>query len=160
MIDRAFLGWLGQWEVIISDRHGNIIEQTGIRPNLITDAGLNMFRDLLSGAITDGEIKYIGLGSGTTTPDYSQTQLVNEQFRKLTTFQGNDNTALGKLTTELYVTDMEANGFRTEEIGWFAGSGATAASNSGIMIARILYSRQKNNLESWTIRRTDTIGRM
>lgn len=155
----SFLGWLGQWEIIISDKNEDVIERTGIRPNLITDAGLNLFRDLLAGTITDGEIKYVALGNSALTPDYGQTSLGSEQFRKQTSFQGPDTTGPGKLITELYVADTEANNFQTEEIGWFAGSGATATVNSGVMIARILYSRQKNNLESWTIRRTDTIGR-
>jgi hypothetical protein len=157
-IEKSLLAWLGQWEVVVCDKADNIIERTGLCPNLITDAGLNMFRDLLSGAITDGEIKYVALGSGTTAPANGQTQLVTEQFRKLVTAQSNGITA-GVLDTELYVADTEANSFKTEEIGWFAGSGATSTANTGIMIARVLYSRQKSNLESWTIKRTDTIAR-
>lgn len=153
-------GWLGEWEVVIRDKDGNIIERTGIVPNLITDDGLDMFRDLLHSTITDGGIKYIALGSGTTVPANSDHQLASEQFRKLTTVQTNDATIAGKLVTELYVADTDANSFKTEEIGWFAGSGATATANSGILIARVLYSRQKNNLESWTIHRVDTIGRV
>lgn len=154
----AVTGWLGQWEVVITDQDGNV-ETTGIRPNLITDAGLNLFRDLLSGAVTDGEIKYVALGSGNAAPANGQTGLISEQFRKLVTYQDNDPITPGRLITELYVTDAEANGFKTEEIGWFAGSAAAAGANTGVMIARVLFSRQKNSLESWTIRRIDTIGR-
>lgn len=157
--DQALMGWLGEWEVVITDTDGDILERTGIRPNLIMDAGLNLFRDLLSGAITDGEIKYLALGSGTTSTDIGQTQLSSEQFRKQVSFQANDPITPGKLITDVFVFDTEANGFRCEEIGWFAGSGATGSAGSGVMIARVLYSRQKNNLESWTIRRVDTIGR-
>lgn len=151
-------GWLGRYEIIIRDLDGNIIERTGLRQNLITDAGLNMFRDLLSGAITDGEIKYVGLGSGATAPASGQTRLTTEQFRKLVTSQTN-GTAAGELETLVYIADTEANSFRCEEIGWFAGATAGAGANTGIMVARVLYSRQKTNLESWTIRRVDTIGR-
>lgn len=159
-MEQALLGWLGQWEVEVSDLQGNIIERTGIRPNLIMDAGLNLFRDILSGAKVDGEIKYIALGSSSAAPSIDQVQLSSEYFRKLTTFQQNDPITPGKLITELYVADNEANGFKVEEIGWFCGTGATSTANSGVMIARILYSRQKNNLETWNIRRTDTIGRV
>lgn len=158
MNEKSLLAWLGRWEIIIRDRADNIIERAGLRPNLITDVGLNMFRDLLSGAITDGEIKYVALGNGTTAPANGQAQLVSEQFRKLVTSQANQAT-VGELETILYVADSEANTFKTEEIGWFAGSGATGTVNSGIMIARVLYSRQKTNLESWTLRRLDKIAR-
>lgn len=156
--EKALLGWLGKWEMIIRDRAGNIIERTGLRPNLITDAGLNMFRDLLSGAITDGEIKYVALGSGSTAPANDQTQLVAEEFRKLVTSQTNQ-AAAGELETILFVADSEANTFTTEEIGWFAGAAASATANTGIMIARVLYSRAKTNMESWTIRRLDKVTR-
>lgn len=152
-------GWIGEWEIIIRDRAGNIIERTGLRPNLIMDAGLNMFADLLAGNITDGEIKFIALGSGNVTSTPTMTKLANEKWRKQTTFQQRDPAETGVLYTELYVADFEANDFRCEEIGWFCGTEATSAANSGIMIARVLYSRQKTNLESWTIRRTDTIRR-
>lgn len=155
---KELTGWLGQYEIIVQDLSGDIIERTGLRPNLITDAGLNMFRDLLSGAITDGEIKYVGLGNDATAPANGQTDLVAEQYRKQVTSQANGGSA-GVLTTTVYIPPDEANTFTTEEIGWFAGSAASATTDSGIMVARVLYSRVKNNLESWTIRRVDTVGR-
>jgi hypothetical protein len=152
-------GWVGEWEIIIRDRAGNIIERTGLRPNLIMDAGLNMFADLLAGTITDGEIKYVALGNGGSASTVNMTKLESEKWRKQTTFQTRDANTPGLLVTELFVADFEANDFKCEEIGWFCGSGASGTKDSGIMIARVLYSRQKTNLESWTIRRTDTIGR-
>ena len=118
-----------------------------------------MFRDALKGDVTDCEIKYVALGSDTTAPANAQTALVAEEFRKVVTSQNVDPITAGKLYTELYVADTEGNSFKTEEIGWFAGVGATATVNTGIMIARILYSRQKSAVESWTIRRTDQISR-
>lgn len=158
-MEKALIGWIGKWEVIAQDQVGNELWKEEIKPNLITDAGLNMFRDLLSGAITDGEIKYVSLGNDSTAPANDQEQLVAEQFRKIVTNQNNDPTTAGKLYTELYVADTEANDFKCEEIGWFAGAEAAITANSGIMIARVLYSRQKSNTESWTIRRQDQISR-
>jgi hypothetical protein len=87
------------------------------------------------------------------------TKLEDEKWRKQTTAQYPDSAQAGVLYTELFVADFEANDFKCEEIAWFAGAGATATKDTGIMIARVLYSRQKTNLESWTIRRTDTIKR-
>lgn len=152
-------GWLGEWEIIIRDRAGNIIERTGLHPNLITDAGLNMVADLLAGDIVDGEIKYVALGADSTPSAPNMVKLGDEKWRKLTTYQERDIDHPGVLYTEHFVADFEANDFRCEEIGWFAGADADNTPDSGIMIARVLYSRQKTNLESWTIRRTDTIRR-
>lgn len=150
--------WLGQWEIEIRE-NGNIKEVIPFKQNLITDAGLNMFRDALNGDITDCKIKYVALGNNATAPANDQTQLIAEQFRKAVTSQNNDPVTQGKLYTELYVADTEGNDFKCEEIGWFAGVAAGPGANTGIMIARILYSRQKSATESWTIRRTDTISR-
>ena len=150
--------WLGQWEIEIRE-NGKIKETVPLQHNLITDAGLNMFRDALKGDITDMQIKYVALGNDATAPANADTQLVAEQFRKVVTSANADPVTAGKLYTELYVADTEGNAFKCEEIGWFAGVGATATVNTGICIARILYSRQKSSTESWTVRRTDQISR-
>lgn len=150
--------WLGQWEIEIRE-NGKIKEIVPLEHNLITDAGLNMFRDALKGGITDMQIKYVALGNDATAPANADTQLVAEQFRKVVTSANVDPVTAGKLYTELYVADTEGNAFKCEEIGWFAGVGATATVNTGICIARILYSRQKSSVESWTSRRTDQISR-
>lgn len=150
--------WLGQWEIEIQE-YGKVKEIVPLTHNLITDVGLNMFRDVLKGTVIDGKIKYVALGSGTTAPGNSDTSLSSEQYRKIVTSQNSDPVTAGKLYTELYIADTEGNSFRCEEIGWFAGASASSTSGTGIMIARILYSRQKSSTESWTIRRTDTISR-
>ena len=159
MKENIISNWLGEWELEIRE-NGEIKEIVPLKHNLITDAGLNMFRDLLKGTITDGKIKYVALGNnGTTAPANANTQLAAEQFRNIVTSQNVDPVTAGKLYTELYIADIEANAFRCEEIGWFAGVGATATVNTGICIARILYSRQKLATESWTVRRTDILSR-
>lgn len=160
MNEKARTAWFGYWEVIATDKNtGQELWRDEVRPNLITDAGLNMFRDVLKGDVTDGEIKYVALGNDSTAPGNNQTTLVAEQFRKIVTSQNVDAVTPGKLYTEVYISDVEANAFKCEEIGWFAGAAAAGTANSGIMIARVLYSRQKAATESWTIRRTDTIAR-
>lgn len=150
--------WLGQWEIEIKE-NGKIKEILPLKHNLLTDAGLNMFRDGLKGDITDMQIKYVALGNNATAPADSDTKLIAEQFRKIATSRDVDPVTPGKLYTELYIADTEANAFKCEEIGWFAGVAASATADTGICIARILYSRQKLATESWTIRRTDTLSR-
>lgn len=155
---REISKWLGQWEIEIRENR-KIKEVAPLQHNLITDAGLNMFRDALKGDVADCEIKYVALGNGAAAPANADTTLVAEQFRKEVTSAVVDPVTAGKLYTELYVSDTEGISFKCEEIGWFAGAGAAADIDTGIMIARILYSRQKANTESWTIRRTDTVSR-
>lgn len=157
---RTKTNWVGQWEIIAHDKEtGKELWRDQIRPNLIMDDGLNMFRDILKGDVTDGKIKYVALGNDSTAPANDQSTLVAEQFRKAVTSQNVDPVTVGKLYTELYIADTEANSFKCEEIGWFAGASATSSVDTGIMIARVLYSRQKSSTESWTIRRTDTMQR-
>jgi hypothetical protein len=156
--EKVRTGWLGQWELEIRE-NGQIKEIVPLNHNLITDAGLNMFRDALKGDVTDCEIKYVGLGNDATAPANADTKLVAEQFRKIVTSQNVDPVTAGKLYTEVYIADTEANAFKTEEVAWFAGATASATVDTGICIARVLYSRQKSSTESWTFRRTDTIQR-
>lgn len=152
--------WFGSWEVIATDRMtGKELWREELKPNLITDVGLNMFRDILKGDVTDGEIKYVALGSDATAPANTQVKLVSEQFRKVVTSQNVDAVTPGKLYTEVYISDVEANTFKCEEVAWFAGAAATGVKDSGLMIARVLHSKQKLNTESWTIRRTDMMAR-
>lgn len=155
---KVITGWLGEWELEIREG-GQVKEIVPLTHNLITDAGLNMFRDILKGDVTDGKIKYVGLGNDATAPANSQADLVAEQFRKIVTSQNVDPVTAGKLYTEVYIADTEANAFKCEEMAWFAGAAASGTADSGIMIARVLYSRQKSSTESWTFRRTDTVQR-
>lgn len=127
-------------------------------PNLITDAGLNYVRNLLDGTISgDTAIRYIALGSSAAAPAASDTKLGNEIFRKQVTQQTLPGT--GQLRTICYIAPYEAVG-QIEEIGWFAGPEATSAKDSGVLVARVLYSRNKTNLESLQITRVDTFGRV
>lgn len=149
------IGWSGIVTVKIYDQHGNPIE-VWRHKNLITDAGKNLVRDALKGSTTDLKIKYVALGSGTTAPAGSQTTLATEQFRKAITLQTAGTT--GVVTTTGFIAASEATSFTIGELGWFAGTTATASANTGIMVARVLYSRAKTSLESLEIDRTDTFS--
>lgn len=152
------MAWTGRFRIVRYDLAGRRLGADEV-PNLISDGGLNYVRDLLDGTIgsTDTAIKYIALGSSNVAPAPGQTQLGNEVFRKAVTKQ--EALGTGQLRTVVYIAPYEANQ-QIEEIGIFAGPDATEAANSGVMIARVLYSRLKTNLESWQIERTDTIGRV
>lgn len=140
--------------------------QTGLRipgphllaqfPNIITNDGLDIMAAALRDptGVNDPEIAYVALGDDNTAPAVTDSALVSEQFRKQVTSQVAG--ATGVSITTLYVAPFEGN-FQIEEIGWFAGD-ASGVADSGTLIARVLWSHLKDNLESLQIDRTDTIS--
>ncbi len=151
------LAWSGRLTIVRYDLAGREIGRDTVE-NFIMDVALNYVRDLLDGTINspDTAIKYIALGTSNTAPAASQTQLGTEIFRKAVTKQ--EVLGTGQLKTVVYIAPYEANQ-QIEEIGVFAGPNASAQANTGVMIARVLYSRLKTNLEAWNIERTDTLAR-
>ena len=147
------VGWNGKFIVTVQNKDGT--EQTQIY-NVITNAGLNMLRDTLNGTITDGQIKYLAVGTSSASVNLSDTQLGNEIFR--TEFISQNVSGTGTLNSNTIILDNEAVG-QLEEVGIFAGSTASSVTNSGIMVSRILFSRNKTNLESIQFQRVDSIGR-
>lgn len=148
-------GWQGRFDIFIKSQDGNWEHDRTIN-NLITDTGLNLLRNLLQGTATDGKIKYIAVGTSSVSVASTQTQLGTEIFRKPVLTQTALTTGSLQSVTILNETEAVAN---IQEIGIFAGSTASATTNSGVMISRILYSKNKTNLESIQIQRTDTIAR-
>jgi hypothetical protein len=120
---------------------------------IMTD-GLNLIRDALANG-TSIEIKYLAWGSSNAALSVNQHTLGAEFGRKAVTAQVAG--ATGILDTTTYISPSEANTPKIEEIGWFAGPTATAVANTGILVARVLYSKQKTNLESIQSSRTDTL---
>jgi hypothetical protein len=151
------IDWL-TWELMLKngdwDNYGKIVKEE-LCHNIITNVGKNMARDLLRDTISDGKIKYVAIGTGSTAPAATQTQLVTEVLRKpVTKFTAGTT---GKLVTTVYIAPGEGN-VGIQEIGWFAGPAATAVVNSGIMMSRVLYAHSKTNLESLQIDREDTFA--
>ena len=154
MIDMSKFLWEGTFQIIIKSPYERRVARLR---NMITDAGLNYMRDLLDGTITlPTSIQYIALGTSNTAVAATDTKLGNEVFRKEVTKQ--EVMGTGEVQTTCYIAPYEANE-QIEEIGIFAGPNATATKDSGVMIARVLWSHLKTELESLQIVRTDTIGR-
>ncbi len=144
--------WYGTIKVTVFGRLGEIKEVLEF-PNLITTAGKNFMRDVLIGAQTSGLITWVALGSNNTAPAAGDIKLGTEQFRKQVTFRSPVSAGVG--LTRCYIAPFECNSFTTEEIGWFAGPAAAAGTDTGILIARVLYHRAKVNTESLQIDRQD-----
>lgn len=112
----------------------------------VTDGGLNLARDGYSGA-NNPKLLYVAVGSGTNTPTNGDTILQTEVFRKVITAYTNGST--GIIIVTLYLAQTDAVGKDIEEIGIFGGNSASAALNSGVLVARALYPHGiKGNAES------------
>ena len=152
---RGHVGWAGFVGVSVY-RDGQLVDRTEMR-NLITDTGLNLLRDALHGDVDDAQIKYVAWGDSATGPAASDSALGNEEGRRQITrrsiFGGT-----GVLQTTAIISSIEGND-QIEELGFFAGTAATAVAGSGVLVARVLYSHLKTDLESIQVDRTDTLAR-
>lgn len=151
------IGWIGTFEIFAKSKDDEQFVLIDTIKNTITDNGLNLLREALRSSTYDSEIKYIAVGNSSASVSTSDTTLGNETFRK--PVFSKSATTTGSVQTIAILDDSEAVG-QIYEIGIFAGSTASTTKDSGIMLSRILYSRNKTNLESLQIQRTDTIGRV
>lgn len=115
---------------------------------MITNIGLNTLRDTLY-----NEINYIAVGDSDAIIE-NPTQLGNEIFR--TPITNRSKTGIGVSEVMTSILDTDGN-MTIREIGIFAGG--TEAANSGTLISRMLWKRDKTNSETIQINRVDTIRR-
>jgi len=144
------LSWSGTFEIIVNGKKPIILH------NLITNNALDEMAEILQGIAADAQIKYVAVGDDDTAVTGSETTLGNETFR--TAVAAQNKTAVGKIVTEFTILNIEAVG-TIEEIGIFGGSTASAAADSGLLIARVLWSKTKTADEEINIRRIDQISR-
>jgi hypothetical protein len=145
--------WVGKVRIIVR-RAGYAPVVTELE-NLVTNAG----RNLLAQALRDPsapapEITYMSWGSDDTAPTVTDIALGSEYGRKQITSQASVGT--GSTLTTTYLGPGDANG-SIEELGWWAGD-ASGVPGSGILVARVLWSKVKDGTESVQVDRTDTIG--
>ena len=147
--------WNGKFDIkVINKKTGEIKEETKV--NRVMNEVLNQLRDVLKGESADLEIKYLALGTSNTAITDTDTQLGAEIFR--TQFIAREDISTGRVRHTFIVLDSEAVG-QIEEIGIFGGSTATASANTGTLISRVLWNKEKTNQEEIQFIRTDTIGR-
>lgn len=147
-------GHFGLITITRTDEESGAVEVASFH-NLITSAAKNLDRDGYAGAITDRAIKWVGLGTGTSAPAAGDTTLAAEVFRAaVVSYDRTGGT--GVVVATANVAPNEAVGTVIGELGWFAGAGATPSANSGVLVARVLYSHTKTSSEALSIQRTDT----
>jgi len=111
----------------------------------ITTDGLNLLRDGMSGA-QSSLISYVALGSSSATPTVGDHTLGAETFRKKVTSYTTGTP--GEILINMYLAPTDAVGNDIEEVGFFGGN-ATAAANSGVLLAHGLYTHNpKSSTES------------
>ena len=140
------LGYRGAVKIILKDAESGetikVIEKT----NLLVDSGANLLRDFLKGDSVSG-LTHMAIGTGTTAPAGTDTQLENETYRQTFTDIAFDNRML-KLTifvsSSAYVGDVS-------EMGLF-GNGATDDPNTGTLFARVTVPTfTKSSTETLTV---------
>lgn len=124
--------------------------------NKVMDSVLNKLIGVLQGTAPDLQIKYLALGTSNTAVTTNDTKLGAEIFRTAVVSQSATNT--GEITTEFVILDNEAVG-TIEEIGIFGGTTATLVADTGTLISRILWHKEKTNSEELSIKRIDKVGR-
>jgi hypothetical protein len=155
LTDNVF-GWQGIWKIKVTDKNTReVLEETEIK-NRIMNQALDELLKVLQGGSSDMNVAYMALGTSNTPLTNTQTELGAEIFRTPPISQ--NKTGVGELTTVFTVLDNEAVA-QIEEIGIFGGSTATASADSGIMISRILWSRNKTANEEIQFSRIDRLVR-
>lgn len=116
----------------------------------MTNNGHNLLRDGTKG-VNNPAITYVAFGSGTSTPTATQTKLDSELFRKAVTSVAN-GASVGESLINFYVGPSDATGDDFEELAFFGGSSATSAKDTGVMLARGLWTHNpKSGTESITV---------
>src|SRR4030042_3856680 len=112
--------------------------------NTITKFFNDELAKAIYGSTPDCEIKYLAIGTGTSTPTRESTLLDAEVFR----CQADtcDKVDYGQVLADFTIQDTDYSG-SIAEIGIFGGSTATITANSGILLARVLWSHTKLTTE-------------
>lgn len=133
------------------------------KQNLIMSRTFGYDYEYLRGNNTaaSGQIMHLGIGDDNTAPTATDSALGNETYRVPVISQS--ITGTGELTSEFYITATEFSG-TIEELGifggyffsedWNGGSGV----DTGMLLARILYSDTKTTNEELLIQRIDTFS--
>lgn len=112
----------------------------------ITNAGHNLLRDSMSGANTP-LVTYVAVGTSNTAPSAGDTQLGAESYRKAVTSYAN-GASPGELLISMYLGPGDDVGDAIQEVGFFGGTSATGARNTGTLLARGLYAHTHLGTES------------
>ncbi len=159
---------MGYIRITVRDLEGNILERVVLK-NTITNLLFNLYRDALAGDlgnIEDLKIERFAIGDddGTILPlAITNTTLGNEIYR-MDTPTSTSKPAIGQYQTVWYLPPaIPAGGGWIREVGIFSGTAAAvwgggAGKDSGTLMARVFWVRDKTTLESVQFERLDKIA--
>jgi hypothetical protein len=129
-------------------RNQGIIEDHLRAHNLIATVGRNVLARLLTGDVTySGQINYGALGSSSTAPNNSDTQLGTEVYRKL--FASHTTDGNNVVYVDFFYAATDTNGTYNEFGNFIDG---TASANTGRLFSHVLTGGwTKTNLQSMFI---------
>ena len=152
------LGTNGRYIVEITKKDGS--KEVKEFPNMITNGYLDFLAYITTlNSSYDLGFRYMALGKdgGEILPlNGTNTRLGQEVFRK----QFTTVDRVGSTVTRTVVINSDEANHHIKEIGIFAGSGATSTANTGILVSRVLFDYDKDELESIKITRIDSFGRL
>lgn len=122
----------------------------------VTTVGRNLFAAAAAGTDTC-QITYIAVGTGNTTPTANDKKLALESAvagaRKSIVSSGTvaAGTNPGEVIVTIVLQAPDASNVGIQEIGFFGGKSASSTKDSGVLIARALYSHTKLPTETLTL---------
>lgn len=159
-LDTVRIGCRGEVTIRRVAPDGRTLEVVTI-PNRLKDGYLDILAAALRG--DDAGCRYVALGTDDTPNDAGNdaAATLGAEVARFSIDSQHGDLGLGITFTRRYLSQADADGVNIREIGWFFGPDATAAADSGVLGARILYTHNKgaNGPESLYIDRTDTIVR-
>jgi len=124
----------GQRETLRGLEELGVIERHHAAHNLITTVGRNVLARLLAGDATySGQVNYGALGSSSTTPSNTDTQLGTEVYRKL--FASHTTDGNNVVYIDFFYAATDTNGTYQEFGNVIDG---TASANTGQLFSHIL----------------------
>jgi len=139
------------------DKHGTIVKEEVIYNRVMNDWLNEVITMLVGTSSNDYEMGYLAFGTSATSITDADTQLSAEVFR--TPVVAINKIDVGRVQSTFFLADTEAL-FNIKEIGFFCGSAATGAANTGRMLSRILWNRDRTSgAAAINFTRIDTIGR-
>lgn len=145
--------WQGKFFITISNSKIGSVENIELNNQIITGRFSDIV-NVLAGLTPNLQIRYLAVGTGTNAVTGTETQLQTEVYRTPVTTTNNPSN--GVLYTTFNILETEYVG-QIEEVGIFCGTSATPTANTGILLARLLWSHNKTSGEKINFRRRDLI---
>lgn len=145
----------GEYDIEIKHKDGKINKEK--IKNRIMNVTLNELIETLIGNTADIEIQYLAVGTDATAVTNTDAVLGAEVFRTAPT--NKSRTGTGEAESVFYIFNAEAV-TSIKEIGIFGGSSATASADTGTLLSRVLWSKEKTDSMELKFTRTDTIERV